>query len=623
MKRLMKIFLISVVFFCLLSAGLFAKEEVTEPDSVKYRFAPVVVTGQRFEMFQKDVAASISVISPDEIMTTQFNNVADAISYLTPGVFTTRRSNAGYGVAALAAGSISIRGIGGKPNSQVLMLIDGRPDFQGIFSHPINDAYLVDNVDHIEVLRGPAAAVYGSNAMGGVVNIITKQLPTSGFNTKAHVGYGSYHSQKLNVQHTGAVGRFQYYTAAGYHQSDGHRENSNFQAQNYTVKFGYQANNHFNLSFNGSVNPYEFNDPGPENVDLFGYFDHGDITRSSMDVTLTNNFTNTNGTIKIHGNFGKHKLSDGWDSDDQTNGILLFQNFNLPYEIKSTIGSDIKRYGGTSRSNGAKLGTYFNDERALYFHIQKLFLKKLIVATGSRFENNSNFGNEWIPKLGFVYHPYSQTALRASVSKGFRTPSVKDLFLFASANSELKPERLWNYEVGINQSFGPNVSLDVCGFYYKGNQFIETVMVMPGTMQNQNIGANEAQGLEVALQMKPMTHFFAKASYSYLKSDKVIPFSPNKLNFLLDYELRKVHLAMYGEYVNNLYSSYQLNRFPLKTTVEKMPDYVLVHLKMRYKIYHQLELSMGIENLLDESYSILKGYHLPGRTFFSQFSYEF
>ncbi len=622
MKNLMKVFSVVAFFSCLISADLSAKEDVVEPDSVKYKFAPVVVTGQRFEMFQKDVAASISVISPAEIQNTMFTNVADAISYLTPGVFTTRRSNAGYGVSAMAAGSISIRGIGGKPNSQVLMLIDGRPDFQGIFSHPINDAYLVDNVDHIEVLRGPAAAVYGTNAMGGVVNIITKQLPTSGFNTNVQMGYGSFNSQKLKVQHSGAAGKFQYFAAVGYQQSDGHRDNGDFKAQDYSLKLGYQVNHNLHLSFNGSYNPYEFNDPGPDGIDLYGYFDYGDIKRSSMDVTLTNNFAGTNGTIKVHGNFGKHKLSDGWDSDDQTNGILIFQNFNLPFEIKTTVGSDIKRYGGTSRSNGAKLGTFFNDERALYFHIQKMFWKKLVVASGLRLENNSNFGNEWIPKMGVVYHVYPQTALRASVAKGFRAPSVKDLFLFLPANSDLAPERLWNYEVGINQTLGPNFSLDACGFYYKGDQFIETIMVKPGTMQNQNIGANEAKGFELALQLKPSDNLFARASYSYLKSENVIPFSPNKLNFFMDYKLNKAHIAVYGEYVNNLHASYQLNQFPLKTTVEEMPDYFLVHLKVRYRLIKKLELSLGIENVLDENYSILKGYPLPGRTFFTQFNYE-
>jgi len=600
-----------------------AKENPVDPDSIRYRFAPVVVTGQRYEMLQKDVAASISIISPNEIRQTNLTTVADAISYLTPGVFTTRRSTMGYGVAALAGGSVTIRGIGGKPNSQVLMLIDGRPDFQGIFSHPINDAYLLDNVDHIEVLRGPASAVYGTNALGGVVNIITRELPTSGFENRLNISYGSYNTQRYRFQHAGNIGGLQYFAGIGYQKSDGHRENSNFEAQNYAIKVGYQIDPHFNICFNGNITPYEYHDPGPEGVSLSGYFDYGDITRSSMDLTLSNKFTNTDGIIKLHGNFGKHKLSDGWDSNDQTNGLIVFQNFNFPCEIKTTVGFDIKRYGGTARSNSNKLGTFFNDEYAAYLHLQKILLKKIIMGVGARFEDNSNFGREWIPKFGLVYHPLSQTALRATVAKGFRTPSIKDLFLFPPANNDLKPERLWNYEFGINQSFSKFLSLDICGFYYEGDQLIETIMIAPGQMQNQNIGSNKVRGIEAALQANPITNFSANISYSYLDSDEIISFSPNKLNFMLIYSLKKLNISVYGEHIRNLYTSYQLNQMPPTTTIEKLSDYTLVHLKFNYRLMENLQLSAGIENLLDESYEILKGYPMPGRTVFSNLSFNF
>ena len=602
---------------------IFANEKAVDPDSVRYRFAPVVVTGQRFEMPQKDVAASISIISPMEIRQTNLTTVADVISYLTPGVFTTRRSTMGYGIAALAGGSITIRGIGGKPNTQVLMLIDGRTDFQGIFGHPINDTYFLDNVDHIEVLRGPASAVYGTNALGGVVNIITRELPNSGFENTINIGYGSYNTQRYRFHHAGNIGGIQYFAGIGYQKSDGHRENSNFEAQNYALKVGYQIDPHFNISFNGNITPYKYHDPGPEGVSLSGHFDYGVITRSSMDVTFSNKLANTDGTIKMHGNFGKHKLSDGWNSDDQTNGLIAFQNFNFPFEIKSTIGFDIKRYGGTARSNGNKLGTFFNDEYATYLHLQKILLKKVILGAGIRFEDNSNFGQEWIPKFGVVYHPLSETALRATVAKGFRTPSVKDLFLFPPANSNLKPERLWSYEFGVNQSFGKKISLDICGFYYEGDQLIETIMIAPGKMQNQNIGSNQAKGFEVALQANPITNLSANISYSYLDSDAIIPFSPNKLNFMVIYSLKKFNVSVYGEQIQNLFTSYQLNKMPPKITVERLSNYALVHLKLNYRLFENLQLAMGMENLFNESYQILKGYPMPARTVFSNLSFNF
>ncbi|MDZ7332475.1 MAG: TonB-dependent receptor [candidate division KSB1 bacterium] len=622
MKKILAVALI-FLFICYLNTTNFANERANEPDSIRYRFAPVVVTGQRFELPQKDVAASITILSPIVLGQINLNTVADAVSYLVPGVFTTRRAVIGYGVAALAGGSITVRGMGGKPNSQVLMLIDGRPDFQGIFSHPINDAYFLDNVDRIEVLRGPASAVYGTNALGGVVNIITQELPTHGFETKLAISYGSFNTQKYRFQHQGCFGHLKYLVSAGYLKSDGHRSNSAFESQNYAIKVGYQIDNHFRIDFNGSATPYQFQDPGPERILLAGYFDHGDIVRSSMDLTFSNQFNSTNGTIKIHGNFGHHKLSDGWNSDDQTNGIIIFQNFDLAHEIKTTIGFDAKRFGGTAHSRNKKLGTFFNDEYAGYLHLQKVLAKKFILGSGIRYEHNSNFGNEWIPKFSLVYHPWSPTAFRASAAKGFRTPSIKDLFLYAPANPNLKPERLWNYEVGVNQSLGKYLSLDVCSFYYEGDRLIETTSIAPGKIQNQNIGEIQARGFEAAAQITPITNLSANLSYSWLNANKVIPFAPNKFNYMLSYQFNRFNITFYGEHIRELYTSYQLNQVPPKTIVEKLPNYALVNLKMNYRLFEGLLLEFGIENLFDQAYQILKGYPMPGRTLISNMMFSF
>jgi len=616
-------FTLFILLTSLITNRLFSNQTSLSADSVKYAFAPIVVTGQRFELPKKDVASSISIITANEIRQTNILTAADAISYLVPGVFTTRRSNIGYGVAALAGGSITVRGLGGKPNTQVLILIDGRPDFQGIFSHPLNDAYPLDNVDHIEVLRGPASAVYGTNAFGGVINIITKKFPVSGFDTNIQLGYGSYNTQKYLIQHSGNLGNFQYFTSVGINKSNGHREGSNFEGKNFALKLGYKITPHFDITFNGSITPYEFHDPGPVGISLMGYFDYGEITRSSLDLTLSNKFTHTNGTIKIHGNFGKHELSDGWKSDDQTNGIIAFQNFNLPHEIISTVGFDIKRFGGTSNSNGVKLGTYFNDEFALYLHLQKIFFSKIVLASGIRLEDNSHFGREWIPKFGIVYHLFAQTSLRSSVSKGFRTPSIRDLYLFPPANSDLKPERLWNYELGINHHFSQSFYLDIVGYYYEGDQLIETTFQAPGQMLNTNTASNKARGFEVTFHAKPLKNLIANISYSYLDSDETVPFAPNKIDFMMNYRWQNFNLSLYGENISNLYTSYTLSKFPPQTTIEKLSNYTLVHVKLNYQLLSHINISLGMENVLDESYEILKGYPMPGRTIFSSLNYRF
>ncbi len=135
----------------------------------------VVVTGTRVEVARKNVPLTISVISEDEIRQSSETALLPVLSERVPGVFVTERGVTGFGVADGAAGNITVRGVGGSPNTQVLVLIDGSPQFMGIFGHPLPDAYVASDVERIEVIRGPASILYGTSAMGGVVNIITKK----------------------------------------------------------------------------------------------------------------------------------------------------------------------------------------------------------------------------------------------------------------------------------------------------------------------------------------------------------------------------------------------------------------------------------------------------------------
>ena len=616
-----KIYLMTALIISLTISTTFGNP--VENDSVKYYFKPVVITGQRYKMPQQDVAASVSIIEQATLRRTNIETVMDAISYMTPGAFTTRRSNLGYGVSTLAAGGITIRGIGGAPNSQVLVLIDGRPDFQGIFSHPISDAYPLDHVDHIEVLRGPASVVYGTNALGGVINIITRDMEGIDRSSYIKVQYGSYNTQKYMIQNSGHLGELTYSLSMAHQQSDGHREKSQFKGQHYALKFDYKINTQFNLMMTGSLTPYRFHDPGPEDIELRGFFDHGAIMRSSADISLSNEYTNTDGIIKIHGNFGRHDLSDGWFSEDQTNGILTYQNFQFAHDIKTTIGFDVKRFGGGSKSNNTSLGTFFNDEIATYVHIQKDFQKLFILDTGIRFEHNSNFGWEEIPRIGIVYHANANTSFRTAVTKGFRSPSVRELFLFNPANAKLKPEKLINYEFGFHSTLAKGYDIDMSTFYYQGNQLIEMNILGPGIALNENSGENSTRGFEIALDAKPLDNLHTQLSYSYIESNIILPFAPNKFNYWINYSFRSVNVTMFGEIIDQLFCSYQLNQLPPTTTKERMPDYGLMHINVQYLINRMVKIGLSLENITDKHYSIMKGYPMPGRNFNAYISLDF
>jgi len=119
----------------------------TFDDTLKvYKLDPVLVTGSRISISKSKLPSSVSVISKRLIEEQNHVPLLDLVSQNVPNLFVTQRTNIGYGVASGAGGGISIRGAGGSPTTQVLVLIDGRPDIMGIFSHPLGDAYFMNDV---------------------------------------------------------------------------------------------------------------------------------------------------------------------------------------------------------------------------------------------------------------------------------------------------------------------------------------------------------------------------------------------------------------------------------------------------------------------------------------------
>ena len=172
----MKKFAITVLGLLFLSYYLFSQ---SLNDTIQLN--EVVVTGNKTEITRNNVPLTISVINSSTIENSNESALLPIISEQVPGVFVTERGTTGFGVASGAAGQISIRGVGGSPNTQVLMLLDGHPQYMGIMGHPLPDSYVASDVERVEIIRGPASILYGSGAMGGVINIITKKQKVDGY----------------------------------------------------------------------------------------------------------------------------------------------------------------------------------------------------------------------------------------------------------------------------------------------------------------------------------------------------------------------------------------------------------------------------------------------------------
>ena len=176
----MKLFRFISITFIAFSVYISAYAQQQISDSIQ--LSEIVVTGSKTEISRKLIPLSVSQISDTDLERSGQINVLTALNSFVPGFFVTERNVLGFGVGTGGSGGITMRGISSSPNTDVLVLIDGHPQYQGIFGHPLPDAYVASDIDKVEIIRGPASILYGSNAMGGVVNLITKQQNTEGVN---------------------------------------------------------------------------------------------------------------------------------------------------------------------------------------------------------------------------------------------------------------------------------------------------------------------------------------------------------------------------------------------------------------------------------------------------------
>lgn len=252
----------------------------------------VVVTGTRNATDVRHLPMTVNVIGRQQLTEQHQTSVLPTVMQQVPGFFVTSRSMMGYGVSTGAAGGINLRGISGGAG-QLLVLIDGHPQYQGIYGHPISDSYQALMAERIEVLRGPASVLYGSNAMGGVMNIVTRQSRVDGVRTDINLGAGSYGTIQAEASNQVRSGKFSSTVSAQYGRTDNHRPRMGFEQYGGYLKLGYDFNDHWNAYVDANITHFNASHPGTENSPL--YDANQWITRGVVSAALENHYGNNNG----------------------------------------------------------------------------------------------------------------------------------------------------------------------------------------------------------------------------------------------------------------------------------------------------------------------------------------
>ena len=581
------------------------------------RIEEVVVTGSPVKVNRNNVPMSVSVVTNAQINESHESALLPILSGRVPGLFVTERGVTGFGVAAGSAGQITIRGIGGSPTTGVLMLIDGHPQFMGIMGHPLPDSYVASDVERVEVIRGSGSVLYGSNAMGGVINLITKQQTQEGFHGNARLMVGSYNTQKYMASGGFKKNKLSIYASGNHDKTDGHRENSEFKITNGYTKIGYELNKNLKMSGDFSLAAFEASDPGP-NVVPVTKGESIDITRGYGAFTLENEFEKTSGSAKFFYNFGEHDVTDGFHSTDHNYGVNLFESLKLFKGNTITVGLDYINYGGMAENLKAMAGKgiVFADtavhELAGYGFVQQTIAEKLTLNAGLRLSDHSVYGNEWIPSAGLAWQSNANTTWKASFSKGFRSPTVRELFLFGP-NPKLQPETVFNYEAGVLRTFfGRKLNAELTAFLVEGDNLI----IMVPNVGLQNAGKVSNKGLEFSADANLSSKFNLHAAYSFIDMKTPVYATPEHQLFISSrYRLNKTMFMVSVQQVVNLDTDPSANVYS--------EDYTLVSAKVSHRLFQFAEVFLSAENLLNQQYEQNRNYTMPGTTFFAGLNLKF
>lgn len=610
MMRMKKIFALSALTFVavLLHGRVGAQLKFDLSDTIQIE--EVLVTGTPVKVSRNNVPMAVSVVNRAQIEESDESAILPILNGKVPGLFVTERGVTGFGVAQGSAGQISIRGIGGNPTTGVLMLIDGHPQFMGIMGHPLPDSYVASDVERVEVIRGPASVLYGSNAMGGAINIITRKQDKNGAHGNARTSYGSFNTQK----YMGSLGfkkdKFSAFASGNHDKTDGHRPHSDFKITNGYVKMGCNFNENFYASTDFSLAAFDAADPGPDTLNASAG-ERINITRGYWAFTLQNEFDKASGMLKLFYNFGEHEITDGFHSIDRNYGFNWFEAFHLFEGNTLTAGVDFMNYGGLAENLFAKggKGLVFADtiitELGTYAFFQQTLAEKITLNAGLRYHNHSVYGGQWIPSVGFAFKTPKGFAWKGNISKGFRSPTMRELFLWGP-NPNLNPETIWSYETGISKLFFDNrMSAELTVYALNGDNLIVNVP-MQGL---QNSGAVANKGIELAIEAEPFENLSLNATYSYINMESPVYATPqHHLYFSAHYGFKKIKL------MGNLQQIGKLDNDPSPKV--NLESYTLLNAKATYNLTKNLKAFVSGENLLGQNYQVNRYYTMPKTTVF-------
>jgi len=592
----------------------------------------IVVIASKYPEQVLDSIASVEVISREEIEASQSENLAGIIA----NVGGLEVVDYGY------SGGIKSISIRGSSPEQVLILIDGQ-----VANDPQTgkiDLGLIpaDIIEKIEIYRGPASALYGSNALGGVINIFTRQGEEDQLVT-AGIDIGSYKTRKYAVSYQSKGEDISTYLTGQYYKTDGDRENSQLDKIVFMGKLSNELDEQTDLNISLRFHDYNQGLPGstdypsPEAIQKdrnIGLNLNWQTKEEDRDLKAVAWFSFHRVFFDNPGMFGHtgpsiHKTYNTGFSFDSTH-----YNFSFDDKDDSDSGHTLT-WGGEVISNiidSADIGNHQAINGAVF--IQDSWQADedddFKLTAGIRYDYNQLFGGQFNPRVGLNYRLEDEVSFHASVSRAYRAPTFDDLYwpedAYTGGNPDLIPETAWAYEAGIryfNDEGDMQAELNL--FRKNASQLINWALDEVGVWRPSNIGSAMVDGVEVLLKKELNEHILGNVSYTYLDAkdlDTDTQLKPkHKIGVGLHYS------DQVGDNDDNL--MIVLDGYIVTGRPDNLEPYYLFDANLSQDLTideednQKITLQFSIKNLFNQQPELVSGYPVQGRTFLAGISTEF
>ncbi len=642
-----KIFFAGLVFACLPSFIHPQNSIIQKGDSTGfYKMSDVVVTATRTETPLIELANSITVIDSAEITASKKNSVMDLL-----------RNEYGVDVVQQGGpGKLANVLIRGGNAAHTLVLLDGIE--MNMPSDPGNtfdfSNLLTDNIQRIEILRGPQSTMYGSDALAGVINIIT-QTGTKGQKYSLSAEGGTYNTYKFNGGLNGTYDNFNYQLNLGRMKTDGFSSASEKYgntekdgASNFSgsVKTGFNLNNRFklNLFYQHTDADADLDQSGGSFGDDPTYLFNLEENSFRLETVFSNDENTWNGKAGVSYLRNVRKYSFDSTAIIPFSSNSMYDGKKVKADIQSTFNfsKPLSFTAGIEQETETAFSNYYEFHTDYTF--ESTFPSKKSTTRGIFIEEQSNISDVFFFNLGIRYDHHDRfggaityraapafiiwttgTKLKATYGTGIKSPSLYNLFDPFTGNEELNPEKSIGWDAGIEE-FLLNNKITIGLTYFK-NTF-ENLFGFNANYKTININKSESRGLETYITVKPTIGLEIKSNYTYTKttdlsensSDKGLPLLRRpehkgvvsvNYSFLQDFNAY-LDAIFVGKRDDKVYSGGRVNRVQLNS-------YVLINFAASYDIFSYLELYAKVNNISDTYYEEVYGYATPGLSLYAGF----